>query len=140
MNPGAGYPEPKTGEGKKLGPHSVRAPGRTRRTTKDPKKPTPMKYVTWSYKLKLAGRHMPDGSSVGSTAAAVHLRNSKICFSFSKVPSVSTSSAALGRLRVGLTSMQATINIGPKGKTGPVRYPSAFTSPRTGAPTSLDWS
>jgi hypothetical protein len=122
MNPAAGYPEPKSGQGQRLGLHSVRAP-RNAKDNEGPEKPTPMKYLTWSYKVKLAGRHMPDGSSVGSTAAAVHLRNSKICWSFSKVPSVSASSAALGRLHVGLTSMQATINIGAKGRTGPVLVP-----------------
>lgn len=122
MNPAAGSPEPKTGHGRSLGPHTVRAP-RNAADNEGPDKPTPMKYVTWSYKLKLAGRHMSDGSSVGSTAATVRLRNSKICWSFSKVPSVSASSAALGRVHADLTAMQATINIGPKGKTGPVLVP-----------------
>ncbi|MGZ4311140.1 MAG: hypothetical protein ACXVR1_03435 [Solirubrobacteraceae bacterium] len=122
MNPAAGYPEAKTGQGRRLGPHSVRAP-RNAADNEGPDKPTPMKYVTWSYRVKLAGRHMSDGSSVSSTAATVRLRNSKVCWNFSKVPSVSASSAALGRLHADLTAMQATINIGTRGKTGPVLVP-----------------
>ena len=122
MNPAAGYPEPKTGQGRRLGPHSVRAP-RNAADNEGPDKPTPMKYVSWSYKVKVAGRHMADGSSVGSTAATVRLRNSKVCWNFAKVPSVSASSAALGRLHADLTAMQATINIGTRGRTGPVLVP-----------------
>lgn len=128
MNPGSGHPEPKpvkvTSEhkGLALGPHTSRAP-RNAVDNEGPEKPTPMKYVTWSYKVALAGRRLSDGSSVGSTGATVRLRNSRVCWSFTKVPTVSTSSAALGRLKVGLSAMQASINIGPKGRTGPVLVP-----------------
>jgi hypothetical protein len=128
MNPGSGNVEPKAAKfaaghtGLALGPHTSRAP-RNAADNEGPQKPTPMKYVTWAYRVALAGRHLSDGSSVGSTAATVRLRNSRICWSFTKVPTVSTSSAALGHLHATLTSIQASINIGPKGKTGPVLVP-----------------
>jgi hypothetical protein len=78
---------------------------------------------TWTFTARLPARTTAGQRLSRSTVVTISMKGNRVCWRFGRTPQVTVSTAAFGHVHSLLRPTGASVNAGPRGRTGPALIP-----------------